>query len=140
CAWAEGELGESRQEMRRAQMFLSELHLAAIALPDLGCGEDYEVKCSQKAWSYVVNKFAQLPLSGYWDVFDPLKEEQPVFNSLNDDLADIYRDVKEGLTLFDQQYVVEAVWEWRFNFQIHWGHHLVGAQRALHQFLAGEGL
>jgi hypothetical protein len=24
------------------------------------------------------------------------------------------------------------LWEWRFNFQIHWGEHLTGALRALY--------
>jgi len=44
-------------------------------------------------------------------------------------LSDIYLDIKRGLILFDGHHPIDAAWEWRFNFQIHWGQHLVGAQR-----------
>ncbi|HNC43525.1 MAG TPA: DUF5063 domain-containing protein [Acidobacteriota bacterium] len=30
--------------------------------------------------------------------------------------------------------MTEAAWEWRFLFEIHWGQHLTGAQRALHWY------
>jgi hypothetical protein len=140
CIWATGNLGEPQEEMRRARLLLSELHLAAISLPDLGCGEDYDTERSSSEWKQVYQKFAALPVKGYLDVFNPLEDKEPVFNQLNGDLGDIYRDIKAGLTLYDEGHIVEAVWEWRFNFQIHWGHHLVGAQRAIHQFLSDEGL
>jgi hypothetical protein len=29
----------------------------------------------------------------------------------------------------------EAVWEWKFNMQIHWGHHVVGALRPIHSLV-----
>jgi hypothetical protein len=79
-----------------------------------------------------------MPSDGYWDVFAPLNEEdtESVFNSLADDLADIYRDLKRGLLLYNQGHIVEAIWEWRFNFDIHWGTHLVGAQRAIHSYFS----
>jgi hypothetical protein len=39
----------------------------------------------------------------YWDVFDPFDHEdhQAVCGDLVDDLADIYKDIKRGLTVFD---------------------------------------
>jgi len=54
-------------------------------------------------------------------------------------LTDLYRDVKGGLDLFDSRHPIDAAWEWRFNFQIHWGQRLVGPQRC-HEYLADEGL
>jgi hypothetical protein len=141
CEWAEGELGEPHNELRRARLLLAELHVAAVRLPALGSRGDREAtKMSHEEWSGFFGKFAGLPLNGYWDVFNPLEETEPIFNSLADDLADIYRDVKAGLSLFDEQHCAEAAWEWRFNFQIHWGQHLVGAQRALHEYLSEEDL
>lgn len=141
CAWAEGELGEPQQEMRNAGRLLVELHAGALHLPDLGCGEEIDAsEVSSDECAKVAHKFVKLPIAGYWDVFDPLVESAPVFNSLQDDLGDIYRDVRNGLNLYDGQHFIEASWEWRFNFQIHWGYHLVGAQRAIHQYLADEGL
>lgn len=81
-----------------------------------------------------------MPVSTYSDVFNPLKDTEPVTSNLADDLADIYRDIKGGLVLFDSQHPIDAAWEWRFGFQTHWGHHLVGAQRAIHEYLTEEGL
>jgi hypothetical protein len=140
-AWAEGDLGETQEEVRRAGRLLAELHLAALRLPDLGPGGDKDaVRISQDEWLLMYQKFGKLPLASYWDVFNPLEEEGPILNSLADDLADIYRDVKSGLSLFESQHLIEAAWDWRLNFQIHWGGHLVGAQRAIHEYLSKEGL
>ena len=140
CAWAEGEFGEAQEVMRCARRLLAELHLAAIHLPDLGIGKDKDAaRISHDEWSGMFQKFGRLPLNIYWDVFNPLEETKPVENSLADDLADIYRDVRAGLSLFEAQYFIDAAWDWRFHFQIHWGQHLVGAQRALHEYLSEEG-
>ena len=73
-------------------------------------------------------------------MFNPLQEEASVTNSLADDLADIYRDLKAGLSLYEAEHPIDAAWEWRFRFQIHWGQHLVGAMRPIHEYLAEEDL
>jgi len=82
----------------------------------------------------VSENFKFLNLPGYWDIFDPLTSEadQPVYNSLKDDLHDIYRDLKQGLISFEKGEVQNALWHWKFNFEIHWGEHAVGALRALY--------
>jgi hypothetical protein len=141
CAWAEGELGDPNDEMRRVRLLLAELHLAAAELPDLGIGKNIDaVSLSHDEWSRFYEKFGRLPVTSYFDVFNPLQEEEPVTNSLADDLADIYRDLKAGLSLFEANHPIDAAWAWRFGFQTHWGQHLVGAQRAIHEYLADEGL
>lgn len=138
CSWAESPFGEPRGEMRAARRLLAELHRAALELPDLDPGEKSEVVIPAGLWEAVCGRFRMLPVEGYWDVFDPLKEEAPVFNTLFDDLTDIYRDLKEGELLYTRGLVAEAVWEWRFGFQIHWGAHLTGAQRAIHAYFSDE--
>jgi hypothetical protein len=141
CAWVERELSEPNDEMRRVRLCLAELHLAAVELPALGIGENIDaVSISHDEWSRFYEKFGGLPVTNYSDVFNPLKEEKPVVNSLADDLADIYRDLKAGLSIFEANHPIDAAWEWRFGFQTHWGHHLVGAQRAIHEYLAEEDL
>lgn len=139
CSWAESPSGSPREEMLTARKLLAELHRAAIDLPDLGPGEDTEDAISADEWRSVRGRFQKLPVDGYWDVFHPLEEEAPVFNTLPDDLSDIYRDLKEGLLLYTRGQIVEAVWEWRFNFEIHWGAHLTGAQRAIHAYFSNKG-
>lgn len=65
---------------------------------------------------------------------------QMTVGSLADDLADIYRDVDQGLTLFAAgRSQNDVVWEWRSGFWTHWGEHSVNAVRAIHAHLAAAG-
>ena len=68
----------------------------------------------------------------YWVVFNPYAIEEPVGASLSDDILDIYKDLKKGIHLFEKNEQVEAIWIWKFGFEIHWGSHVVDAIRALH--------
>lgn len=55
---------------------------------------------------------------------------------LYDDLRDIYRDLIEGLRLFDEDTTdarAEAVWQWRFGYESHWGRHLMRALSTVHE-------
>lgn len=75
--------------------------------------------------------------NGYHLVFDPYKVEKddPIWTSLSDDLADIYRNLKEGLGHYDRQdatSVNDALCCWKFDIAIHMGHHIVSALRPLH--------
>lgn len=67
----------------------------------------------------------------YWEVFDPYVDEERVARSLSDDFLDIYRDLKRGLVGFDDGHWRDAVWDWCFHFDHHWGDHAVDALRAL---------
>lgn len=69
----------------------------------------------------------------YWEVFDPYEQSEPVCGSLSDDLLDVYYDVQRGLDLWDASHRQEAIWEWRFHLDCHWGDHAVDALRALHR-------
>jgi hypothetical protein len=64
--------------------------------------------------------------------------EAPVYNSLGDDLGDIYSDLERGFELLAASGVDAAVFEWRLSFCSHWGNHLVGAQRAIFLWLASH--
>lgn len=53
-----------------------------------------------------------------------------------DDLADIYRDLHDGLALWKMATVdsrIAASWEWRYNYDIHWGEHLFRAMLTIHE-------
>lgn len=139
CVWAEGAFGDGRDELKRARLLLAQLHLAAIRLPDLGIGKDKDAAdIPHDEWALLFRKFGALPLKTYWDVFNPLEASEPVKNSLADDLSDIYRDVKSALALYEAGDFIDAAWHWRFNFQTHWGQHLAGAQRAVHEYFSEE--
>jgi hypothetical protein len=79
----------------------------------------------------------------YWEVFEPFAKNKPdpIYGSISDDLADIWCDVKEGLSTFDSgnpNCMKDAVWHWRFSFGSHWGYHVAGAIRALTALHAAE--
>jgi hypothetical protein len=65
----------------------------------------------------------------------PATEEATV-GDLADDIADIFQDVVKGLWYFDHDQEADAVWEWAFGFQTHWGRHASCAIRTLHAYLA----
>ena len=55
---------------------------------------------------------------------------------LSDSLADIYRDLRDGLQFCDLANdggMQEAVWQWRFGYEHHWGLHLFDALHTVHR-------
>jgi Domain of unknown function (DUF5063) len=73
-------------------------------------------------------------------MFDPYESgATPVMGSLADDAADIYRDLRGGLSLIDVDGGLDnAVWEWQFGFEYHWGVHAASALYALHSLTRSD--
>lgn len=143
CAWATGADGSSMTE-RGALQNICRLYVAALELPppwnEALPVEVPDIELSQSEIDAVQARASELQRQIYWETFDPYQDppEQPVIGHLTDDLGDIYRDIARGILLFDSGRVDEALWEWAFNFRIHWGEHATGAIRALHAYLAQE--
>lgn len=86
----------------------------------------------------------------YWEVIDPTYTEQdgqpgqgwkitdkePSQGWLVDDFSDIYNDLKTDLDKIDNnwtdEFVEDALWQMKWGFDHHWGHHCINAMRALH--------
>lgn len=54
---------------------------------------------------------------------------------LDDDLTDIYADLKQGLDHYargDSDNIAHAVWHWRYSYESHWGDHLFQAMKTVH--------
>lgn len=70
----------------------------------------------------------------YSVMFDPYESgSNPVTGSLADDAADIYLELRSGLNVIAVEGGLDnAVWEWRFGFDNHWGKHAAEALYALH--------
>jgi len=71
--------------------------------------------------------------------FNPIAaqaSDEPAEGDLADDLADIYRDLKPGLTAWhtgDDAYLEDVLHQWlEQGYVHHWGRHAVNAMRALH--------
>ncbi|MBA4747904.1 MAG: DUF5063 domain-containing protein [Sphingopyxis sp.] len=88
--------------------------------------ESYETLCQRVQASF--------PTLGYYNDVEPIFEEngEVVLASCIDDLADIAGDLQEVIWHLDQGNIVEALWEYRFGYQIHWGVHLHSLRRHLH--------
>jgi len=75
---------------------------------------------------------------GDWDsyrkVFDPTSNEEAIPGSIADDVADIYRDLKEGSVLSERHQASpeNVIFLWRFLFYSHWGKHAIDALEVLH--------
>ena len=67
---------------------------------------------------------------------DPVADVRAKLYSVADDLADIYDDVQDGLSLLAGGREADALWHWRTGYFGYWGKSLTGAQSALWEFLA----
>lgn len=120
----------------------------AISLPDVELSDSddrvvgnitvFSAKARQneKEWGQLYNSLKEK--LGDWDsyhqVFDPTEDNEAIFGSLADDIADIYRDLKEGLVLSEmhQARPEDIIWHWRLLFYSHWGKHAMDALLAIH--------
>ncbi|MCP3869089.1 MAG: DUF5063 domain-containing protein [Gammaproteobacteria bacterium] len=69
---------------------------------------------------------------GYWMEFDTTHDEHNKSGSLADDLTDIYCELKHGLRLIDEEPGL-AFEGWRNGYRMHWGKHLLDAERHLYE-------
>ncbi len=67
---------------------------------------------------------------GYWMAFDVARDGQSMTGSLADDLTDIYCELKQGLSLLELE-PTRAFSGLRTSYAVHWGKHLVDAERHL---------
>lgn len=124
---------------------IAALYTGALALPELPfpTGEECESdRVDDDEWGRVSRAASRLPFDLYgMDAFDATQlTGETCLGSICDDVADIYRDVVSALRADRIGRRLEAVWQWRFNFQAHWGDHAIGAMHALHVWLVRKGV
>ena len=77
----------------------------------------------------------------YWTVPAlPFNAEtpEPDIADLGDDLADIWRDLVTGLRArADGAATNDVLWQWKLDFENHWGAHAIDALRCLHALKYG---
>ena len=73
-----------------------------------------------------------------------LKKKAPTQNAIEsgfadmlfDDLADIYRDLFDGIQYYqrnEQDDIGQAIWAWRWGYEHHWGEHMYTALKTVHE-------
>lgn len=117
------------EKLQHLSALLAKLYVAAIHLPDVEPTErDVDAVIQRPQVSFG-------DIDGYWEVFDPYEADKPIMASLTDDITDIYADLKKGLSMYQsgtEDDIIDAVWQWKTDFETHWGFHLVNAFRAMH--------
>ena len=73
-----------------------------------------------------------------WAEHDPDGNDRRMM--LWDSLGDVYLELRRGLVLWDLQTdraCSEAVWQWRFGYEQHWGSHCFEVLRTVHEMRFG---
>ncbi len=141
CKLIETDVVRGRPGLEVIQSSLIRLYSAASKLPEVPNSIERPARIERNSWNNVYRGLQERfkDFDTYWDAFNPLKkgEDDPITNSLADDLADIWRDLAAGLKspVFSVEELRGVRWEWRFTFHVHWGAHAIGALRAMHYIL-----
>ena len=147
CAWAEtnepadsfAEAFEARKLLARLVSVAADLELPEDPGPEVNAES---LDSTSEEYQLVLRRFGALPFNYYSEMFNPLEvppSEEPVIADLADDLADVWRDIKRGLKLWDEGQISAALWNWAFHFSAHWGHHATAALYALQTWFSRIG-
>jgi len=114
---------------------LPRLHAAIETLDDPGEADDLlsdiDPECRFALFSRLRQALGEL--DSYWTEFDVGRDWQEQSGSLADDLADIYWELKAGLDRLDQEHTaLPTLRSWGSGYRLHWGQHLVDAERHLY--------
>jgi hypothetical protein len=129
-----------KQLVQELAVHLARLCEVALRLPSVepatgGIDHTNEVVAAHTAkCAEVSNNLQQIfgPLDGYWELFDPTQEEEPVFGVLSVDIAEIYVDLDDALSLLESGAALNDIhWDWRFEFRSHWSKHAASALRMM---------
>lgn len=76
---------------------------------------------------------ALFPTLGYYADVEPIEDfdQEPTVADAIDDLADIYTDLADVVWYAENASLDEAIWHFRFGYQVHWGTHLHNVRRYL---------
>jgi hypothetical protein len=138
---------EIKSWIDRIHRILPELYLKAVALPSLSPSfEELNQRSITEEIYETVHRRMLVKLGefdAYEEVFDPnrIEAENSVGESISENLADIYQDIKDFCILTEDgsfEVMYEAIWEISQSFEQYWGQKLVNTLRALHYLKYSE--
>ncbi len=135
CNWVETQENKGKEQLFDLQVLLSKLYCWGIQLPQCEATDLLETdKIPAHNHQKILEYFNEFPVQYYSMVFNAevVPSEEPVTGDIIDDLADIYKDLKDGLWYLNQGSEVDAVFQWRFSLDVHWARHIIGAMYALY--------
>ena len=126
-----------RRFLHSAHQSLPALYALGLQLPDI-CPEHEAsyTRVSVKEWRRLFRSLStrlgdRVHYSGVFDAYDR-QDGQALIGNLADDLAEVHADLTNGLRCWRAGDHENAVWEWRFKLESHWGEHATDAIRALY--------
>ena len=128
CKFVQEEI-QSEETIDTLISFLMRLYLSAMTLPQPVLEKE---RPQHKRTAPVEIRFQTDMSTRYREVFEPFEEKSPIYCDLKDDLADIVRDLQNGIAAYESGLVGRAAFIWRFSSAFHWGNHAVDAIRVLH--------
>lgn len=133
CRLIENSGGDNDTWLEQLANLLPHLHVAVASLNGEIKNHDHSLVADLDARFELYTRLRDLlgKRDSYWLEFDVAGDGQAKSGSLADDLTDIYCELKHGLRLVEGAPDV-ALEGWRNGFRMHWGQHLVDAERHLY--------
>jgi hypothetical protein len=130
-------VGDDQQGwLSRVASILPQLHAAIAAILALDKKGGSPAEADLELRFSLFSKLHRLlgEKDAYWMEYD-LGHEECKSGSLADDLTDIYCELKQGLQLLDAGNAdhESVLLSWREGYRIHWGKHLLDAERHLYE-------
>lgn len=142
CAFIENAPNsEKNQFIDKCLKLLPLLYLKAVLLPisEYELEEESERFVSEEMYEYIRCSIAPILGSNddYLEVFceDMKYSETPITANISEDLADIYQDLKDFISVYSQGFeptMNDALTLLNDNFRQYWGQKLLNAMRPLH--------
>lgn len=137
---------DGRLSYRRLESLLARLHTAILPVAEEMSDEEDSsfdhLSLSQEQYWEILDRIGPAVRPGVDALVEHFGEDDPEGADraclFFDDLADLYRDLHRGLAAWESGSPagkVDAAWEWRFNYESHWGGHLFRAMLTVHDAL-----
>lgn len=151
CTFTENTARFSKPDfLDKARKLLAMVYLKMSLLPKFEAifEDENEKFVTEEDWDFIHGSVQQKLgfHDEYREVFDPLTHEQVEQStaSISDNLADIYQDLKNFVTLYNigtEEMMNDALWECQLNFEEFWGQKLLNALSAIHKVVfSGDNL
>jgi len=145
CRLVEGVQDGDRRWLQHVAGLLPRLHVAISAVngrrPERS--DNYlmpDLESRFELFSYLRDLLGER--DAYWMEFDVANDGHGMSGSLADDITDIYCELKHGLRQLDTGSLNSCTMldNWRLGYHMHWGQHLVDAERHLYELDARDQL
>lgn len=126
CAWAESPpAAPGSRDAHAACVVLLDLMRTSMDLSETDVVEPKPPSISDDDWRRVFARFEGLSGARLYAAVEPTAPDQGViWHDLHEDLADLWRDVRECLELHRGGHASAAVHHWRFRFELYSAFHM----------------